>query len=106
MRIHQRLAVATVLACLAALVSGAAEPSPVPACMQFWPEARYRPYGYDHVVHITSACTVDARCLVSTDVDPEPMRVTVPSQAHIEVITRIASPASEFTPYVVCRVLP
>jgi hypothetical protein len=82
----------------------AANEPPVPVCIHFWPEARYRALGYDHVVHIKSACSADAHCKVSTDVNTEPLDATVPAHAEVEVVTWVGSPAREFTPTVTCHV--
>lgn len=84
-----------------------AEPSravapPVPACISYWPEARYRALGYDHVVHIHSTCAAEAQCTVATDVNPARIHVTVPPGAEVEVVTWVGSPAREFTPTVLC----
>jgi hypothetical protein len=97
------LLLATGLAVALLASSRPAAGDPQPNCIAVWGEARYRPYGFDHVVHIASACTVDVRCLVSTDVDPEPIRVTVAAWTHIELATRLGSPSREFTPVVSCR---
>jgi hypothetical protein len=82
---------------------GFAREPPLPPCIHFWSEARYRPFGYDHVVHIRSACSADARCKVTTDVNPEVLDATVPAHGEVEVITQVGSPAREFTAEVACR---
>lgn len=76
-----------------------------PSCVEFWPEVRYRNYGYDHVVHLLSRCEIRAYCAVSSDVNPQPIDVLVPPREHIQVLTFRGSPASQFTPKVVCRFL-
>lgn len=76
------------------------------SCIRYWHEARYRTAGYDHLVHVGSFCPADVDCFVSTNVDPTPVRVTVPPNAQITVITRVGSPAREFTPVVACRLAP
>jgi hypothetical protein len=75
----------------------------VPACIEWHGEARYRPYGYDHVVVIKSACAKPADCTVSTNVNPEVQRILVPAGATVEVYTFLVSPAREFTAYVQCK---
>lgn len=75
----------------------------VPACITWHGEARYRPYGYDHVVLIRSSCARPADCTVSTSVNPEVKRVLVPANASVEVYTFLLSPAREFTAYVQCK---
>ncbi|MFW5926139.1 MAG: hypothetical protein ACOCV4_08220 [Myxococcota bacterium] len=77
--------------------------SDVPECVQYWGEARYGAYGYDHVVHVANGCDEDARCRVASNVNPDWQRVTVPADAKKEVVTYVGSPAREFTPYVQCE---
>jgi hypothetical protein len=79
--------------------SGAA----VPACIGFWGEARFRGYGYYHIVHVANDCARAAVCDVSTDVNPTPERVTVPAKQQVEVVTFQGSPAREFVPHVECK---
>jgi hypothetical protein len=74
-----------------------------PSCVAFWPEVRYRNYGYDHFVHLANRCDVPARCRVSTDVRPEPVEVQVPARTQIEVLTFRGSAARQFVPRVECR---
>lgn len=85
-----------------ALVAGGAEAA---TCVAWWPEVRYRPFGYDHIVHIRNSCTVPVRCLVTTDVNPHPMRADVPAGSEIEVVTWVGSPSREFTPHVKCEIV-
>ena len=77
--------------------------APVPECITWWTEARYRPFGYDHIVHLKSVCARPADCTISTNVNPEVKRVLVPVNASVEVYTYLVSPAREFTAYVECR---
>jgi hypothetical protein len=72
-------------------------------CVEFWPEARYRNYGYDHLVHLWNRCSVRATCDVASDVNPTPTRVELRPREAIEVLTFRGSPAREFTPKVQCR---
>lgn len=83
--------------------TGNPESDPVLTCVESWPEARYRAYGYDHIVHLRSRCRVTADCTVTTDVSPEASRAVVRPAEHVEVLTFRGSPAREFTPTVVCR---
>jgi hypothetical protein len=89
------------------MVSGvaAAETSEAsaPACIGFWGEARFRGYGYYHIVHVANGCDRAAVCDVSTDVNPTPERVTVPAKQQVEVVTFQGSPAREFVPHVECK---
>ena len=75
---------------------------PPPSCVRFWPEARYRSYGYDHIVHLDSSCHRTASCRVSTDVNPAPVVVAIAPGEHIELVTYRGSPSSEFTAEVNC----
>ena len=80
----------------------AAGPTDPTTCEQFWPESRYQPSGYDHVVHIRNECTVDASCTVTTNVNPNAMQVEVPASKEVEVVTWMASPVRDFVPRVAC----
>ena len=92
------------LAALIALVGlSQAEPrQPPPACVQFWGEARYRNYGYDHIVHFANTCHALARCEVSSDFTRTPVHVEIKPGELSEVVLARGSPASEFTPRVTC----
>ncbi len=83
--------------------SAAAAPDQDPSCVAFWPEVRYRNYGYDHIVHLANRCAVPAHCRVSTDVNPEAIEVQVPSHGQTEVLTFRGSAARQFVPRVECR---
>ncbi|HEY2407435.1 MAG TPA: hypothetical protein VGI10_15600 [Polyangiaceae bacterium] len=74
-----------------------------PDCVHSWPEVRYIPYGYDHIVHIRNDCRIIAVCVVTTDVNPSPIGVTVRPGEQTEVLTMRASPSREFTPKVDCK---
>jgi|GraSoiStandDraft_23_1057293.scaffolds.fasta_scaffold632656_2 hypothetical protein len=75
-----------------------------PACVEAWGESRYR-VGYDHIVHVANRCEKAVLCRVSTNVNPDPVEVTVPSREEREVLTFRGSPAREFAPKVDCRLL-
>ena len=81
---------------------GQPAPSLTPACIQVWPEARYRNYGYDHIVHIGNACTVLAICAISSDVTPNPVRIEIKPGESLEVLIARGSTASQFTPRAEC----
>ena len=84
--------------------AGAAAPAPaIPACVAVKTDSRYVPYGYNHVVTLTNGCAREARCLVSTDVNPEQRSVDVPSSQAVEVLTFMGSPSSTFTAKVTCK---
>jgi hypothetical protein len=71
-------------------------------CVQSWPEARMQAYGYNHIVHLKNACDAPAECVVTTDVNPDPTKVSVPAKTETEINTYLGSPARVFTPKVVC----
>lgn len=104
-----------ILAALSALGAAAAwTPSPAaperldstatatPGCVHARAEARYANYGYDHWVIIHNACGAAATCAVTTNVNPQPVRVGVPSGKTKEVLTFRGSPAREFSAKVAC----
>jgi hypothetical protein len=72
-------------------------------CVRAWTEVRARYPGYDHIVHLESACTVEATCTISTNVNPQTIVATVPPGESAEVLTFMASPAREFAAKVECR---
>lgn len=87
----------------AALVA-VADPPPPPAkvCVASIAEARYRNYGYDHLVRLTNSCEVASECTVTTNVAPGAVKVAVPGGQTVEVLTFRGSPAATFTHQAVC----
>jgi hypothetical protein len=81
----------------------AGAPSSIPACIGVAKEARYVPYGYNHVVVLKNGCSKAATCIVATDVNPQASSVDVASGATVEVLTFTGSPAQTFTPRVGCK---
>jgi hypothetical protein len=77
----------------------------VPDCVDVWGEARYRNYGYDHLVHVANHCAEPVRCDVWTSVNPARISVTVAAHDSKEVLTFRGSPAREFVPGAECDVL-
>jgi hypothetical protein len=82
--------------------AGDAGASSLPACVQVTAQARYIPYGYNHVVLIKNGCTKTATCHVSTDVNPQVTSVEVAPNVTSETLTFTGSPAQTFTPHVSC----
>ena len=82
---------------------GGKPPPAIPACVAVKSDSRYVPYGYNHIVTLTNGCAREARCLVSTDVNPEQRSVDVPSSQAVEVLTFMGSPSSAFTAKVSCK---
>jgi hypothetical protein len=74
-----------------------------PACISWVKRAVYRNVGYDHEVEIKNACDRAAACVVTTDVNPEPIAARVDAGATVTVLTFRGSPSYTFTPKVVCR---
>ncbi|HVU02901.1 MAG TPA: hypothetical protein VHE30_14175 [Polyangiaceae bacterium] len=74
-----------------------------PECLTVWGEARYRNYGYDHIVHLDNRCDSAAVCEVSTNVNPVPERAVVPPKQAVEVLTFRGSPSRDFVPKADCR---
>lgn len=88
-----------------ALMAAAPAQRSVPQCVDVWGEARYRAYGYYHIVHVNNRCDATAVCDVATNVNPVPERVTLLAKQAVEVLTFQGSPSREFTPRVECRLL-
>jgi hypothetical protein len=77
--------------------------SALPACISVATDARYVPYGYNHVVVVKNGCSKAATCSVATDVNPQATTVEVASAASVEVLTFTASPAQTFSARVACK---
>ncbi|MBX3211018.1 MAG: hypothetical protein KF850_03210 [Labilithrix sp.] len=87
----------------AAADGGAPAPAPAPACVGVSTDARWVPYGYDHVVVLANRCDRAATCTVSTDVTPEPRRADVPAGRAVELTMFMASPSATFVARVRCE---
>lgn len=74
----------------------------LPACIRVATQARWVPYGYNHVVIIEDGCSKAATCTVSTDVNPQPQTAEIASGQTVEVTTFMASAASTFVAKVTC----
>lgn len=73
-----------------------------PACVAVTAQARYGAYGYDHLVTLSNGCDRHADCTVRTDVNPEPIAVSLSAGQTEEVVTFRGSPASTFRATVRC----
>jgi len=94
------------LGLIAALgASGAVTRPGNPVCIESWGEARYRNYGYDHIVHVRNHCTQQAICDVSSSTNPEAQRFTIPAGQEIEALTFRGSPSRDFEPRVECTLV-
>ncbi len=80
-----------------------ADKDPPPACLRWHAQTQARSVGYDHVVTLDNTCTRPAACVVSTDVAPDPIRVTVEAKQRIDLTTFRGSPSTAFTPRVDCK---
>jgi hypothetical protein len=87
---------------LVALATAGQDPSPANSCLSVWTESRYRAFGYDHIVHIQNGCAYNVVCVVSTNVNPDPVDVEVEAGQHVEVLTYKASPWRTFTAKATC----
>jgi hypothetical protein len=76
--------------------------APRPVCVTFSTEARFVGLAYNHIVHVANGCSVALSCAVTTNVNPEPQVLNVPSGSRVEVVTFIGSPARTFTADVRC----
>jgi hypothetical protein len=82
--------------------SDAGAPPLVPACIQVTHEARYVPYGYNHIVTLKNGCSKDAVCQVASDVNPQATTAEVAKGTTLEVVTFMGSPSAAFEPRVRC----
>lgn len=101
-RIGAALFVAMVGLAASAAAEDAGAPSGLPACISVGTDARYVPYGYNHVVILKSGCSKAATCSVATDVNPQPVTAELAAGATVEVLTFSGSPAQTFRARVTC----
>lgn len=78
------------------------EPAPRASCVSSWNEARYRNFGYDHIVHLQNGCEREIECAVITDSNPTPVVVMVPGMGILEVLMFRGSPARIFRSEIEC----
>jgi hypothetical protein len=99
------IALLATLACPAAIAAaGEGDDAPNPAaCVKVRTEARYVPYGYDHIVELENTCGRAMRCDVASNVNPTPTSVDLATGETKSVLTYRGSPASEFTAQVDCK---
>ncbi len=90
------------IALSAAPVDAADAGAPPVRCVSFRAEVRYGASAYNHIVVLTNACDKAEACSVATDVNPEPVKVTVPAHGLTEAVTFLGSPARVFVPRVSC----
>lgn len=104
-RLGAFLFVASVVSAASAVATAddAGAPSALPACISVGTEARYVPYGYNHVVLLKSGCSKPATCTVATDVNPQAVTAEVAANTSVEVLTFSGSPAQAFRARVTCK---
>ena len=95
-------AAATVLSTSEVTAQDAGAPA-LPACIQVTTDARYVPFGYNHVVVLKSGCSKAATCSVATDVNPQVIPAEVAPGTTVEVLTFAGSPAQVFRARVTCK---
>jgi hypothetical protein len=78
-------------------------PGTRPDCVAVTWQARWGASAYNHWVTVANRCDDDVRCQVSTDVNPEVLRVDVEAGEAEDRLTFRGSPAREFTPTVACH---
>ena len=79
-------------------------PQQVGDCASVSASARFKSYGYTHVITLTNSCQRAVSCEVWTDVDPSPhYTLQAKPGKSAEVITRNGSPASEVRAEKVCH---
>jgi hypothetical protein len=98
----RRAVLALPIAAVVAASVALAGPPTAKDCIESWPEARMQAYGYNHIVHVRDLCDVGADCVITTDVNPEPTKLSVAAKSEAEVNTWLGSPARVFTPKVAC----
>ncbi|MDH5671451.1 MAG: hypothetical protein OEZ06_04830 [Myxococcales bacterium] len=102
------LAFAALLGTSAALSKVAADdsehdsPGAPGECVKVSAETRYRAYGYDHIVHLESACDAVMTCQVKSDSNPEATQVELEPKAKKSLVLFRGSPARSFKPDVQC----
>ena len=101
-----RIGVALALLAIVSLGAPGAHGTPNPQCLTWRTEARYRNYGYDHLVHIHNGCDRRAACAVTTSANPDEIRVSVGPGADVTLVTFVGSPSREFTATVQCSLEP
>jgi hypothetical protein len=102
----RRIGVAIALLATVSLGAPGAHGTPAPPCLTWRTEARYRNYGYDHLVHIHNGCDQRAACAVSTSANPDQIRVSIGPGGDVTVVTFVGSPSRDFTATVSCTLEP
>lgn len=88
---------------LAAFLFSASAGAAFPTCIQVRASAPYGNAGYDHIVTLDNGCEKPAACLVSTDVNPDVVTVSLAPGEAKSVLTFRGSPARTFRAHVSCK---
>lgn len=80
--------------------------APATTCVDSWSEVTRGQRGYDHFVVLQSRCKTPARCEVSSNSNPKPLRVVVTPRKELRVLIFRGSPEPRFVPKVTCLVPP
>jgi hypothetical protein len=72
-------------------------------CVDTQTRVVYRNYGYDHWVILRSRCERHVTCVVTTDVQDEPMQAKLEPGETESLLTWRGSPARQFTAKSECR---
>ena len=75
-------------------------------CVHWVSEAVWAGLAYNHLVHLSSACKQAMQCKVTTNVNPDPVTVSLQPKEQKTVVTYLGSPASEFSAKVSCNKKP
>jgi len=87
--------------------AGADSAQQVGDCASVTASARYKAYGYTHVVTLSNRCPRAVACEVWTDVDPTPhLSLQAKPGNSAEVVIRNGSPASEVHAGKACHFTP
>lgn len=101
-----RCALIVVLSLVAATAFAQDLDQSAPACVTVEGRPFLGAYGTNHAVAVINRCERRVRCVVATDVDPEPRyTLSVPPGGTAVASTRLESPASVFTPLYHCDLL-
>jgi hypothetical protein len=72
-------------------------------CVSWKAEARFVGFAYDHLVHLDNRCPHPASCTVKTDINPDPVTVSLSTGEKKTVLTFRGSPARRFKATVMCE---
>jgi hypothetical protein len=97
------LLIPALLATSSALAEGSENAPKAVSCVAVETEARFKGFGFDHVVTLRNGCKKPARCSVKTDANPRASSVELAVGEERMIVTFAGSPAREFRADVTCR---